>query len=436
MANLRQLRSLIPDLSAWATGALAWAIMVALTVVAGQAVQAQTYHVIHYFTGGLDGASPTAGLTIDGAGNLYGTANLGGVGYGTVYKLLHKGSGWVFNPLFSFAGGSDGFYPAAGVIFGPDGSLYGTTRVGGNLTCDIPYGCGTVLKLSPPPRACPSVLCPWTKTALYQFGGPPDGAYPGYGDLIFDPADRVYGTTLGGGSNYDGTVYELTRSGSGWTERVLYAFSGPDGAGPFEGITLDNAGNLYSTTVGGGGSCNYGAGCGTVFQLTPSGSGWTERLLYSFQNGSDGSAPRAGLIFDQEGNMYGATSNGGLYGGGTVFELSLSEGGWIYTLLYSFAGEANCGPAANLVMDVAGNLYGTTNCDGANHQGSVFKLTPSSPYWTYTSLHDFTLSSGAFPTSNVIFDVAGNLYGTTDQGGNSNSNCESLGCGVVWQITP
>ena len=418
MANPRQLRNLIFSLSSGAaTAALAIAFL--LIVAAPQPAQAQTFNVIYTFTGGQDGAFPYAGVTMDKAGNLYGTASYGGAGYGTVYQLKHKGSGWIVNPVYSFTGGSDGSNPYARVIFGPNGALYGTTTQGG-------YGYGTVFNLRPSVRACTTPSCPWTETVLYAFKGA-DGAFPKYGDLLFDQAGNIYGTTHDGGPSFFGTVYELTPSGSGYTESVLYSFaSSNDGGNPFNGVIFDNAGDLYGTT-GYGGLSIYG----TVFELTRSGPGWTENVLYSFLGRSDGSYPFAGLIFDQSGNLYGATTDSGTGGGGTVFELTPSGGSWTFSLVYSLTGKLTygCGPAGTLVMDGAGNLYGTTVCDGAHGRGSVFKLTPSDGNWMYTSLHDFTGGNdGANPSSNVVFDAKGNLYGTVNGG--------SQGVGVVWEITP
>jgi len=392
-------------------------VLLFITLTA-QPAQAQTFNVIHTFTGAKDGGFPSAGLTLDKGGNLYGTASGGGTGYGTVYQLKHKGSNLVFNPLYSFAGGTDGNGPAARVMFGPNGTLYGTTVGGGN-------GYGTIFNLRPSPRACTTALCPWTETVLYRFTEGA-GGWP-VGDLVFDQAGNIYGTTYLPG----GVVYELTPSGGGWTESVLYSFSGSDGQSPESGLIFDSAGNLYGTTYAGGLS-----GVGTVFEMSPLGGGWTEKVLYSFQGGSDGAAPFAGLIFDPSGNLYGATSNGGQGGGGTVFKLTPSGGSWTYSLIYSFAGNKYnyCGPLGTLVMDGVGNLYGTTYCDGAYGLGNVFKLTPSGNSWTYTSLHDFTFGSdGGAPICNVVFDANGNLYGTTRYGGD-NQDCGP--CGVVWEITP
>lgn len=179
-----------------ATAALTLAIVFALAVLVTQPAHAQTFSVIHNFTGGADGAAPLAGLTIDRGGNLYGTAYDGGAGYGTVYMLAHSGSGWSFNSLYSFAEGNDGAHPYGRVTFGGNGRLYGTTYLGGNSNCS--GGCGTVFNMKPPPRAvCGTVLCPWTETVLYRFTGT-DGAEPS-GDLVFDQAGNLYGTTYVGG---------------------------------------------------------------------------------------------------------------------------------------------------------------------------------------------------------------------------------------------
>jgi uncharacterized repeat protein (TIGR03803 family) len=399
------------------TNLLAAAIAFMLVIVAAQFAPAQTFNVLHSFNG-LDGQQPYDGVTLDRAGNLYGTAYRGGTGAGTVYKLIHQGSSWTLNVLSSFAGG--GASPYAGVIFGPNGTLYGTTSKG-----SAGGGNGTVFNLSPSPAVCKTSLCPWTETLLYVFKGSPDGYGPGLGDVTFDQADNIYGTTYSGGNSY-GIVYELKPSGGSWTENILHSFGYGDGAYPYSRVILDNAGNLYGTTWGGGSN-----GAGTIFELTPSGSGWTHAVLYSFQSGSDGENPYGGLIFDSAGNLYGATSSGGSGGGGTVFQLTPSNNGtWTYSLIYSFAGTNDCGPQNSLVMDQGGNLYGTTYCDGANSLGNVFKLTPSGGGWTYTSLHDFTGGSdGQIPFCSVAFDASGNLYGTTVSGGSQEA-------GTVWEITP
>ena len=429
MNNLRQLRSWTLGLSVdVATVTLALAIVF---VLASEAAQAQTFNVLHTFTGGNDGGNPSAGVTIH-AGVLYGTTFAGGLlscngghGCGTVYQMKHIGSGWTFNSLYTFTGGSDGAIPTAPVVFGPDGALYSTTEFGGSN--------GDVFKLRPFPTACKTALCPWSENLLYNFQGGTDGSKPI--GLLFDQAGNIYGTTSSGGAYGDGTVYELTPSGSGWTESLLHSFGyGTDGITPYRSmVVFDNAGNLYGTTYYGG-----AFNAGSVFQLTPSESGWIEKVIYSFLGNTDGRFPYSGLIIDQSGNLYGTTTDAGSGYGGTVFELSPSGSGWTYSALYSLTGSLgdSCGPAWALTMDAVGNLYDTTECDGANQAGNVFKLTNTGGSWTYTSLHDFTGGSdGLWPISGVTFDTSGNLYGTTYYGGDLNCG-NTYGCGVVWEITP
>jgi uncharacterized repeat protein (TIGR03803 family) len=243
---------------------------------------------------------------------------------------------------------------------------------------------------------------------------------------------NLYGTTRGGGGNGCGAVFKLVPSQGGqWTESVVYSFTcGQDGAEPVAGVTFDNTGNLYGTTLTNG---TYGGG--TAFELAPSGSGWTEATLYAFNPSTgEGYAPAAGLILDSSGHLYGATMTGGLGGGGTVFELLPSNGTWSLTKLYSLTG--NSGPQGNLTMDATGNLYGATHQDGAYGLGNAFRLTYSNGSWVYNSLHDFTgEDDGASLFGNLILDANGNIYGTASQGGNLNCNAPN-GCGVVWQITP
>ncbi len=352
--------------------------------------QTGTYTVLHNFTGEQDGGTPYAGLTLDN-GNLYGTAYSGGASNaGTVYKLQHKGSGWTFSPLYTFTGNGDGANPAARVIVGPDGTLYGTTLNGGTSND------GTVFNLRPFPTACKTALCPWMETVLFSFNRTNEDAANPDGDLVFDGARNIYGTTSSGGYNGDGVVYQLTSSG---VETVLHRFvSGDDGAIPYGGVILDS-GNLYGTTfVGGQG------GLGTVYELTPMHGGWTESIIASFQDDGNGDKPHAGLIADDAGNLYGSTVE--VEGsGGTVFELTPSNGGWTLNTIYPFSGIVNqqCGPWAKLFMDKAGNLYGTTLCDGAYGHGNVFELSPTGTGWIYNDLYDFSGGSdGGNPISNVV----------------------------------
>jgi uncharacterized repeat protein (TIGR03803 family) len=420
-----------------ATAVLAVALVVVVCMVTQQSSQAQTLTVLHNFTGATDGGNPSAALAATAnAGRLYGTTFSGGGGpctneygsngCGTVFELVHRGSGWVFNQLYSFNGSQDGAAPQLGrLTIAPDGSVYGATVSGGGGSCAI-YGyngCGTVFNLRPPPRPCTSALCPWNETVLYRFTAGSDGAYPD-GSPIFDGSGNLFGVA----DTYpiNGNIYELSRSGSSWSHSVAFAFDGPDGRIPVGEPIFDESRNLYGTSWIGGAYDR-----GAAYQLTPSGAGWTDTVLHSFQDaGPDGGLLYAGLIFDGSGNLFGVTTNGGTGGAGTIFELTPSGSDWNFTVLYSFPGGSNCGSYNDLVMDSAGNLYGTTLCTGASREGAVFKLAPSGGGWSYSSLHDFTGGSdGGYPYCSLVFDAAGNLYGTTFYGGAHNA-------GVVFEITP
>ncbi len=398
---------------------------------------AQTFTVLHNFSGGGDGANPYAGPTLDVGGNLYGTTFYGGAGRGVVFKLTFRNSAWVLTNLHSFGHDPDGALPTARVVFGPGGALFGTTLEGGQ------DGAGTVFKLQPPTNVCPSVSCPWTETMLYSFKNVPDAAYPAYGDVVFDANGNLYGAAGGGTSGYAcaddspcGTVYELMRVQNGWNESVIWNLEGgDDGAFP-NGVVVDRSGTLYGTTSFRGANT-----WGTVFSLTSNGQGWVENSLYSFSGGSDGARPGASVISDDAGGFFGTTAYDGSGNGGTAFQLSYSGGNWLLNTLTSFnfsgtLGLTPPGPQGVLVKDANGNLYGTTTLAGAYNQGSVFKLAPSDGGWTLTTLHDFTGGAdGGQPIGQVVVDASGNIFGTASVGGSSVGSCY-LGCGVVFEITP
>lgn len=308
--------------------ALSLVIVLGVAIVATPAARAQTYTVIHAFTGGADGAYGYVGLTPDRAGNFVGTAWAGGTyGYGTVFKLSHSGAGWVLTTLYSFAGGNDGATPWGRLVIAEDGSLYGTTAYGGG-SCD----CGTIFHLRPPPTAPRTAMAPWDETVIHRFTGS-DGQMP-LADLTFDPSGNIYGTTFYGGSTGNGVVYELTPSGDSWTETVLYsAKNNGDGRLALGGVVFDKSRNLYSVFALGGPH-----GYGAVYELSPSGSGWTEKTVHGFTDGSDGAQPMGGLILDSSGNLYGETFGGGAGGGGTVFQLSPTDDGWTFETLYGLSG--------------------------------------------------------------------------------------------------
>jgi uncharacterized repeat protein (TIGR03803 family) len=327
--------------------------------------------------------------------------------------------------LYAF-NNTDGYQPLGSLIFDASGNLYGTTYEGGA------NGAGTVFELEPKAGGgwTESVLYSFCTLSSCT-----DGANPYFVPLIFDVTGNLYGTTLSGGTYGDGTVFELTpAAGGGWTETVLHSFANnsTDGYQPASGLIFDTSGNLYGTTGHGGDVCD----CGTVFELTPAAGGsWTETVLHSFGHGTDGINLYAGLIFDTSGNLYGPTQNGGAYRSGTVFELTPAAGGsWTETVLYSFGGTNGANPYGPLTFDAAGNLYGTTEYGGAYSSGTVFRLKPKvSGGWTEKVLHNFQNNGtdGYLPDAGLIFDASGNLYGTTPLGGDTCSNC-----GTVFELEP
>lgn len=382
-----------------------------------------TEKVLHSFNNdGSDGSNPDSGLIFDSAGNLYGTTLDGGVSNaGTVFELSpNNGGAWTETVLHSFNYyGRDAAYPYGGVIFDNAGNLYGATFEGGT------YYYGTVFELSP------DGVGGWTETVLHNFVNSGfDGVSP-YAGLLSDAAGNLFGTTLNGGTYNVGTMFEMSRNGSGgWIEKVYsFNFAGTDGANPEAGLISDSAGNFYGTTSAGGNSA-----AGSVFEMSPNGSGgWIEKQLYSFGEGLDGTSPEAGLISDAAGNLYGTTSAGGFYRGGTAFELSPNgSGGWTERVLHTF-GDAADGSAslAGLIFDGAGNLYGTTSYGGVNFFGTVFELSPDGRGgWTETILYSFGAGTdAAYPAAGLIRDGAGNLYGTTSYGGAYN-------VGTVFELSP
>jgi uncharacterized repeat protein (TIGR03803 family) len=387
--------------------------------------------VLYNFGNDMDGVEPGGGLIMDSAGNLYGVTSEGGFnsclfGCGTAFELSPKpGGGWTETVLHDFGGGSnDGILPVGGLVMDRRGNLFGVTVQGGL------QGDGTVFELSPDGSG------DWTETVLYNFGT--NSAFPS-GGLTMDAAGNLYGTAEYGGSYGWGTVFELSPSlGGNWSETTLHSFgSGNDGTGPLGSLIMDAAGNLYGTTYAGGegeGFCR-GSGCGTAFEVSPGVSGWTETVLHSF-NGEDGTAIWAGLVMDAAGNLYGTALQGGdltgencaPFGCGTVFELSLNGGGeWTETTLRSFGGPPDTGyPQAPLILDSAGNLYGTGSGCCSFVPAAVFELSPRQGGWVEALPFIFNPNSG--PTSGVILDRFGELYGEAGGG--------LYGGGIAYKLTP
>jgi uncharacterized repeat protein (TIGR03803 family) len=380
--------------------------------------QAQTLTVLYTLNGTTDGAGLISGLVADRQGNLYGAAGGGGInncdgsGCGTIFKLSRHGSGWIFSVLYRFTSCSDGCGPDAPLGIAPDGSLYGTTYYGGTSGCLYGLGCGTVFKLSPPPSICPTVSCEWTKTTLYEFTGQVDGEYP-LGQITFDQAGNAYGTASNSLlDQYDGSVFELSPSGGGWTFNLLYAFPAPPAAGyPDGGVVFDSQGNLWGVNgYGGADDCSSDDyNCGSIFKLSPSSSGWTATNVFQFNTGTGGH-PIGTLVSDQSGNFYDTLDTNGPYGGGSVFQFVPSSGQ--LNVLYAFTGYPgdNSGPYGGVVRDQAGNLYAAA--EGGFESGWVFELSPSSGHWIYTDLHNFRDGSdGATPIGPLALDAEGNVYG-------------------------
>jgi uncharacterized repeat protein (TIGR03803 family) len=390
--------------------AITLAVVLGLGLCAAQRAEAQTFTLLHTFTGAPDGAVPIAGLVQDPAGNLYGTTQQGGItggvcansglnGCGTVFKVDPSGNETV---LYRFTGGTDGQFPSAGLVLDSAGNFYGTTQYGGPVTAACGIGCGTVFKLDPSGP---------TLTTLHNIGSS--------GGLVMDGAGILYGSTTEG-------IFKLDPA-----TRVFTVLDSSAGSGAT--LALDPAGNLYGTTEFGGlgNSVCLNKSCGTVFELD---TAHTYTTLYSFTAvGDDGYNPAAGVALDAAGNLYGTTPYGGVpdctagngssVGCGVVFKLSPAHAETVFSLAN---GDH---PVAGVVLDAAGNLYGTTEFRGptADSLGTVFKMTPSG---VETVLYVFTgVPDGSEPVAGLVLDPSGNLYGTAEFGGTS-------GMGTVFKISP
>jgi uncharacterized repeat protein (TIGR03803 family) len=399
------------------------------------------------FTAAADGDAPTGGVVRDSAGNLYGATPIGGAattqpciqpnseGCGVIYRLTPTGSGgWKESVIHTFTSAPDGSTPMGNLVMDGAGNLYGTTEYGGS-GCPGFYGCGTVFELSP------SGSGTWTETILYDFAAGTDGNYPEAG-VISDSAGNLYGTTaFGGNSGCNtlgcGTVFELTNSAGTWTKTILYVFQdGLDGGEPESPVTMDSAGNLYGTAPIGGDTtgCNPPYGCGTIYELSPGPSGWTETTLYTFQGKADGAFPNAGLAIDRIGNLYGSFRAGGKNGQGYIYRLvPEAGGGFTISSIYSFSLADGAQPMATPLI-AGGDIYGTVSVGGTENElcplgcGGVYRLTPESGGAINYSFFGFgTAVHGAAPDSDLIIDNYDDLFGTTSKGGDH-------GLGDVFEI--
>jgi len=406
--------------------------MLSLLMLATAAWAGSKFKVLYDFKGGNDGIDPQGNLVFDTAGNLYGTTTEGGgtsacngryKGCGIVFQLLPQTRGpWKENILYSFPNGaSEGVGLNGNLVLDVAGNVYGTAFYDGAGFA------GTVFELTPGSGG-------WTEKIIYSFcqSGCGDGESPGSG-VIFDDSGNLYGTTTQGGTDGGGVIFKLAPGNGTWSESVLYNFC------PYHtcsggwlpvGLIRDASGNLFGVTAWGGNyfwPCTPGVGCGAVFELSPSSSGWNYSVLHRF-TGRDGAFANSGVIQDKQGNVYGTTTADGAFGCGTVFELApKSEGGWRYSVLYNLRGPS----AGSLLLDAGGNLYGATtglaagSCQNET-QAEIFKLSPSKHgHWKYSNLH--TLSGSA--SSGLIFDKSGHLYGTAATGGTD-------GLGFVFELTP
>jgi uncharacterized repeat protein (TIGR03803 family) len=397
---------------------------------------AQTYNQIYSFGALPDGSFPAGHMAFDSAGNLYGATVYGGAySYGTIFELSPPASGsgsWTETTLYTFTGKSDGGDPYAGVTIDGRGNLYGAAYVGGS-TC----GCGTVFKMKPPTTQGGS----WSFLALHQFAG---GTTDGYGPLspvTLDKAGNVYGTTYAGGTfdstaSFSGTAYKVSPSGSAWTESLIWSFGGPgDGSYTYSWLVFDSVGNIYGTTAFGG-----AGGQGTVFELSPPASGntnWSESLLYSFPSATTAASvePLSGLVIDAQDDLYGiatAFDESGEPCCGSVFLLKPPTTGttWDFHPLYSFTSTTDGQYPKDLVRDPNTDMFYGLAIDNSDERGNgvIFGLTPGTP-WTYSVTHDFNGTNASNPQNIPIIGPDGNLYGGAAYGGTN-------GGGAIFQIVP
>lgn len=388
------------------TGALAIALL--LSVGTPRRAQAQSLTVLHAFTDtSTDGGHPQANLIRDTSGNLYGTTSAGGEynGDGTVFKLDPSGTLTILHSFGDPNVTNDGTTPVAGLVLdASSGFLYGTTQKGGGS-----YD-GTVFKVDTSGN---------NYSVLHRFtGGLTDGANPEAGLFLDSSNHLLYGTTRFGGSNSDGTVFKIDTSSGNYS--VFYSFTGglSNGANPKAGLVMDSSGNLYGTTFYGG--AYY---MGTVFKLDSTG-GFT--LVHSFRGyPNDGAYPQAGLVIDSSNYLYGTTAAGGAYGQGNAFKVDTSGGN--YSVLRDFSISDGANPKAALVLDSSGNLYGTTYNGGSSGVGTAFKMDTSGS--NFAVLANLSFSQGANPQASLLIDPSGNIYGTTPSGGSDVCNC-----GTVFEI--
>jgi len=417
-------------LNKWSASAVA--ILLALGFASGTYAGA-TEKVLYTFPAGS--IHPDSGLVHDSAGNLYGELQFGGEGFGVVYRLSpdekRKGA-WAYSVIYTFTGQNDGAFPAGALTIDSAGNLYGSASGGGSPTDNN----GVIFELSPDKNGN------WSETRTYHFTGAPDGAHPESG-VVLDAAGNVLGAAHSGGLGDDGiggygTLFKLTPSGDhAWKETTIHRFSaGTDGNNPSTRLALDRQGNLYGTLQYGGKN-----GLGYIYRFHESKNRWTGADLHDFGD-NDRDQTYSGVTLDRRGNVYGTTIfNNGTSWAGSVFELAEPSGSerskentWPMTTLYTFAGDADGGVPQGLTFDALGNLYGAAAQGGANGQGEIYKLTPSAnggpTIWTKSVLYDFLGGNdGCAPGWDLTFDkpVSKQLYGAT-------GTCGANGTGLLYSV--
>jgi uncharacterized repeat protein (TIGR03803 family) len=404
------------------------AVLMMQSGTAGATAAAASTKVVFSFPGDDEGEYPATELVFDAAGHLYGSTVLGGdVGTGTVFQLSRSGGQWTQTVLYSFTGGPDGGQPYGGVTVDPQGNVYGTAVIGGSFGACPEDGCGVVYQLTNDNGV-------WTETVIHAFDGT-DGYGPGAG-LTLDAHGNLYGMTPTGGEFGLGVIFQLKHRPNGkWKFRVIHAFTGgDDGATGSAGRLLpDGNGNFYGVATVGGANSK-----GVAFELSPPRHGetsWTLKPIYAFEGQPDAGFPYGALSFSSEGHLYGTTYYDGAFNLGSVYELIPGpRGTWTERVLYSFQGGTDgANSISNVIVGSTGDLYGTTseNGDPSCSCGTIFKLsTTDGQTWTETVMHRFTGSpDGAYAYNGMVANANGRLFGATVHGGGEDE-------GSIYQFTP
>jgi uncharacterized repeat protein (TIGR03803 family) len=384
--------------------------------LATRAAQAQTENVLYNFNGTRDGYNSRATLINGGDGDFYGTTTVGGAGYGTVYKLSpNSNGGWNETTIHTFHV-DEGTYPTS-LISDGKGNLYGATAEGGVNDEGILY------RLRPTGNL-------WQETVLTSFGVGDIGERP-FGNIVIDAQGNLFGTDNTITTEYAEAVFEASPS-NGYAGKIIYTTSFITATGGYGGLTMDASGNIWGISVQA-----YEPLIATAFELSPNGGGgWNSKVIFTFPRNA---YPEGTPTLDKEGNIYSTSEAGGNKNLGTVYELSLGKDGiWTGKILYSFQGGASDGeqPYDGVVFDTAGNIYGATAFGGPYNAGTVFELSRvGEGKYHEQVLWSFDLDDGDQPFASVVLDSAGNLYGTTSAGGGNGCGA-FLGCGLAFEIVP